>query len=202
MIENLKKALSEFLKDKTLIEPLAKTLVLFLEEDIVLSDRLKSVAGDDYIDIMLLAFEWRFIIPFSPAKTCAWEDRLLAGINADRYEMPKVVYYVLQEAVTKSIWDVERGLIRLFSDTDLPLTPEGMLTLSKEIFKRAKFMCVTGKDIALSCRRFRHPGLADHTIAIFKSLGIISPKLGSAGPLSPKSGPLYEVNPSLLQLFT
>lgn len=201
MIESLKKALSEFIKDKTFIEPLAKTLVLFLEEDIVPLDRFKSAAGDDYVDILLLAFEWRLIIPFSPAKTCAWEDRLLTGINAERYEMPKAVFYVLQEAVTKSIWDVERGLIRLFSDTDLPLTPEDMLTLSKEIFKRARFMCVTGKDILISCRGFRHPGLADHTIAIFKSLGIISPKLGS-GILPLKSGPLYELNPSLSKLFT
>lgn len=197
MIENLQKALSEFISDVLLLEPLAKTLLFFLEDEIVYLDKIKLSAGENYIDLLLLAFEWKLFVPFASTKTCAWEDRLLLGINSDRYEMPKAVLYVLKESTAKALWDVEEGLKKLFRDVEAPISPDGMVILAKEIFSRASHMCITGKDVVIACNRLQHTKLADPTIAIFKSLGIISPKLSSVGAMSSRLGPLYDINPSL-----
>lgn len=200
MIENVAKALSEFIDERPLTEPLARSLILFLDEQIVSADSLKSALGRNYLDVLLLAFEWRMLLPFSATKTCAWEDRLLVSVQATQYEIPKAVLYVVREAASQGKWLVEDGLTKLFHDAETTLFPEKMFSLFLLIIQRSRFKTVSGRDIVSCCRAMDLPNMADQTIAVFKGLGIISPKLSSVGSLSLSSGPLYEVNPSLCVL--
>lgn len=197
MVENILKALSKFMDEQELTGPLSRALSLFLDDRIVSAGNLRSVLGEDYIDTMLLAFEWKMIIPFSPTKTCAWEDRLLVSISSDRYEIPEAVLYVVREAAVQAEWRVEKGLIKLFYDTETVIHPDKMLGIFRKIVDSSKFGTVSGRDIVHCCREQGLPGAADQIIAVFKGLGIISPKLSPVGMISLGSGPLYEVNPSL-----
>jgi len=196
-IVNLIQALSGFIKENEFIEPLARGMLLFLEDETVALERLRVLFGSDYADIFLLAFDWKLIIPLIPSKTCAWEDLAVSGINAPLYTMPKAVFYVLQEAMNKGIWDVDMGLKIMFETLDISVSPNKMVELVEELFNREKFMCVSARDIDIACRTVELPGFADQVIAIFKGVGIISPKLGYLGKLKPGLGPLYDVNPSL-----
>jgi len=196
-ITNLTQALSGFIKENEFTEPLARGMLLFLENETVAFDRLKALFGPDYVDILLLAFDWKLIIPLIPSKTCAWEDLAVSGINAPLYTMPKAVFYVLQEAMNKGIWDVDMGLKIMFETLDISVPPDKMVELVEELFNREKFMCVSARDIDIACRTVGLPGFADQVIAILKGVGIISPKLGYLGKSKPSLGPLYDVNPSL-----
>jgi hypothetical protein len=196
-ITNLTQALSGFIKENEFAEPLARGMLLFLENETVAFDRLKALFGPDYVDILLLAFDWKLIIPLIPSKTCAWEDLAVSGINAPLYTMPKAVFYVLQEAMNKGIWDVDMGLKIMFETLDISVPPDKMVELVEELFNREKFMCVSARDIDIACRTVGLPGFADQVIAILKGVGIISPKLGYLGKSKPSLGPLYDVNPSL-----
>jgi hypothetical protein len=189
--------LSGFIKENEFAEPLARGMLLFLENETVAFDRLKALFGPDYVDILLLAFDWKLIIPLIPSKTCAWEDLAVSGISAPLYTMPKAVFYVLQEAMNKGIWDVDMGLKIMFETLDISVTPDKMVELVEELFNREKFMCVSARDIDIACRTVGLPGFADQVIAILKGVGIISPKLGYLGKSKPSLGPLYDVNPSL-----
>jgi hypothetical protein len=199
VITNLTKALSGFIKENEFAEPLARGMLLFLEDETVALDRLRAIFGSDYEDILLLAFDWKLIIPLIPSKTCAWEDLAVSGINAPLYTMPKAVLYVLKEAMNKGIWDVDMGLKIMFETLDISVTPDKMVELVEELFNREKFMCVSARDIDIACRTVGLPGFADQVIAIFKGVGIISPKLSYLGKLKPALGPLYDVNPSLVK---
>jgi len=196
-ITNLTQALYGFIKENEFAEPLARGMLLFLENETVAFDRLKALFGPDYVDILLLAFDWKLIIPLIPSKTCAWEDLAVSGISAPLYTMPKAVLYVLQEAVNKGIWDVDMGLKIMFETLDISVPPDKMVELVEELFNREKFMCVSARDIDIACRTVGLPGFADQVIAILKGVGIISPKLGYLGKSKPSLGPLYDVNPSL-----
>lgn len=195
--KNMEKALSEFINDIDLIKPLAQTLLLFLKNDVVPCNKIKVAIENDYTETLLLAFEWRLILPFMPTKTCAWEDRLLVGINAKQYEMPKAIFYIVREASIKAVWDVDQGLKKMFERLHIPTHPEIMANLVKEISKYATFKLVTAGDILSACRQLNMYHFVDSTIAIFKSVGILSPRLSHIGESSSRRGPVYELNPSV-----
>jgi len=197
LIRNLTQALSSFIDEGQFLEPLAQGIVLFLQNETVALDALKAVFGCDYKDVLLLAFDWKLILPLLPSKSSAWEELALSGINAPLYTIPKAVFYVVREAMKEGVWDVDKGLKVMFQGLDIPLSPARMLELVLELFHSERFMCVSAWDITLSCRAVGVPWLRDQVIAIFKSLGIISPKLAYLGKLNPILGPLYDVNPSL-----
>ncbi|MEJ5300654.1 MAG: hypothetical protein WHS38_06670 [Thermodesulforhabdaceae bacterium] len=196
-VKNLAKALDSFIREKDFIESLACGMLLFLESETVDLDRLIRAAGPDYLEVLLLAFEWKLILPLLPSKTCAWEDLAIVGISAKLYSMPKAVYYIIRQSAEKGFWDVEGGLKVMFKTLDVPASPDKMTTLVQELFNRERFMSVSARDIDLACRAVGLPGLADPVIAIFKGFGIISPKLSHVGKSVLGLGPLYDLNPSL-----
>jgi len=192
---NLVQALSEFISEEDLVMPLASVLSLFWNTNVVSRDQLITVAENCLMDVLLLACEWKLILPLTPSKTSAWEDRLFSGLNASSYEMPEAVRWSVQLAARNGTWNVEPALILCFRAHHIPEDPNALVKLVVNLATHDSF--VSARDVIHASKMCSIKCSADFIISTFKSLGIISPKLSNFVQASLGKGPLYELNPSL-----
>lgn len=158
---------------------------------------IREIIKDDPEDILLMAQEWRLLLPVRTAKSSSWEDRLLLIKEGEVYEIPNIIRCLVREALQTATWNPENAIIELFKefgDQDWEQIPG----LVRSIAEKATDHKITGNQIKKICLQFGLKNRVDGLIAELKAAGIISPKLCSIPDLLRARSPIYELNPSMI----
>lgn len=193
-LENLTRALEIFPGHEPFSENLAGILLSACEKDTITHDGLNQGKLQDFSDVLLFLWEWKFILPVRSAKCGEWDSRLLTAGPDEIFEMPHISRALVRQAARTGAWESRSAILDLFS---LMGEPEAlkMPDLVLEMRKGCVHYTLTGARIGAACVK---TGLKDKTgamIAVLKGSGIISPKLMAFSGKSRASSPLYEFNP-------
>jgi hypothetical protein len=194
--DKLKKALNSFLKDND-----AKALAIILnkaeESGSISYEDIETLVDGDIEDFLLLAFQWRLLLPVRASKAGDWEDRMMIPQLGERYQMPNVVRWLVKNALASGKWDPEIAIIEVFKNIGEP-DIEKMPILFERMVSGIKGHRINGNRIKSICRDLGLESRVDPLVSELKACGIISHKLSSLTEVSRAGAPLYEVNPSLL----
>jgi hypothetical protein len=194
--EYLERAMSGVFGHGKLTSKLSQVLAYAAVKSTVSYREIKEIIKDDPEDALLLADEWKLLLPVRTAKSSSWEDRLLIIKDGEAYEMPNIVRYVAREALKTGTWNSENAIGELFKefrDPDCKQIPE----LVRSIAGEAGSHKTTGNQIKMICLRLGLSNRVDSLIAELKAAGIISPRLSSLPEVSREGSPIYELNPSV-----
>jgi hypothetical protein len=189
----LAEALSIFLGHGKLTSKLARVLAYGSSKGAVCYDEIKQIIGDDLEEVLLMAEEWRLILPIRTKKSSSWEDRLLIIKDGEAFEMPNIIRYVAREALKTGAWNSENAILELFKllgDPNSKQIPE----LVRSIAEEAGSYKITGNQIKMICLRLGLSNRVDSLIAELKAAGIMSPTLSSLTEVSREGSPIYELN--------
>jgi hypothetical protein len=157
---------------------------------------IRQIIKDDPEEILLMAEQWRLILPVRTGKSSSWEDRLLLIQQGEVYEIPNVVRYLIREAVQTGTWNPEKAIIELFKELEDPgwgRIPGMVMSIVEEAIDHK----ITGNQINKICLQLGLSNRVDGLIAELKAAGIISPKLSSMPEVTRAGSPIYELNPSV-----
>lgn len=192
----LKKALNVFLKDND-----ASSLAIILHKaeknGVILYEDIEKLIQDDVNDLLLLAFQWRLLLPVRAAKAGDWEDRMMVPGVGEQYRMPNVVQCLVKNALASGEWDPEKAIVDVFNNIGEPDIYK-MPVLFERMASEIKGHRISGNRIKSICKELGLEARVDPLVSEFKACGIISHKLSSLTEVSRAGTPLYEVNPALL----
>lgn len=194
--EYLERAMSGVFGHGKLTSKLSQVLAHAAIKGKVSYEEIREIIEDDPEDALLLADEWRLLLPVRTAKSSSWEDRLLIMQDGEAYEIPNIVRYVAREALTTGTWNSENAIGELFKelgDLNCKQIPE----LVRSIAEEAGSHKITGNQIKMICLRLGLSNRVDSLIAELKAAGIISPALSSLPEVSREGSPIYELNPAV-----
>jgi hypothetical protein len=194
--EYLERAMRGTLGHGKLTSQLSQVLAYAAAKDTVSYQELKEIIKDDPEDVLLLADEWRLLLPVRTAKSSSWEDRLLMIKDGEAYEIPNIVRYVAREALEIGTWSCENAIGELFKDLGDPDSKQ-IAELVRSIAGEAGSHKITGNQIKMICLRLGLSNRVDSLIAELKAAGIISPRLSSLAEVAREGSPIYELNPSV-----
>jgi hypothetical protein len=192
----LAEALSVFLGHSKITSKLSQVLAHAAVKGTLSYQEVKEIIQDDPEDVLLLADEWRLLLPVRTAKSSGWEDRLLIIKDGEAYEIPNIVRYVAREALKTGTWNSENAIGELFrelGDPNCKQIPE----LVRSIAGQAGSHKTTGNQIKMICLRLGLSNRVDSLIAELKAAGIISPRLSSLPEVVREGSPIYELNPAV-----
>jgi len=195
-VENLERAMSGVFGPVKITGKLSRVLAYAAVKSTVSYQEIKEIIEDDPEDVLLLADQWRLLLPVSTAKSSSWEDRLLLLKDGQIYEIPNVVRYLVQDGIHSGRWDPEKAIVKLFKelgDQDWKRIP----ALVRGIAGEAVNHTVTGNQIRMICLRLGVGNRVDGLIAELKAAGIISPRLSSIPEVIREGSPIYELNQSV-----
>ncbi len=195
-IDRLKKALSVFLKEND-ASALAIVLHKAEESGAISYDTIEKLVNVDIDDLLLLALQWRLLLPVRAAKAGDWEDRMFIPGKGEQYRMPNVILYLVKNASASGEWDPEKAIIDVFNNIGEP-DVEKMPVLFERIASEIKGHRINGNRIKSICRELGLEARVDPLVSEFKACGILSHKLSSLTEVSRAGTPIYEVNPALL----
>jgi len=61
-------------------------------------------------DILLIACEKRLLLPIKSLPGSAWESRILTFDNQEKYQMPRIVKFLVHNVLINGIWDYDRAI--------------------------------------------------------------------------------------------
>jgi hypothetical protein len=192
----LEKALQSILTADNSVSQLSQVLVYASVHSTVSYRKIEEIIKDDPEDVLLLADQWRLLLPVRTAKSAAWEDRVLLLQDGEIYEIPNVVRYLVKNACNTGKWDPEETIIELFKEFEDP-DWERIAELIRSITQEATDYKITSNQIKKLCLRFGLSNRIDGLIAEMKATGIISPKLSDIADVIGAQSPIYEINPSI-----
>jgi len=195
-VDKLEKALSSFLKADDAAK-LAGLLKEACRTGIVSYEAAQRVMGGDTEDMLLLAYEWRLLLPVRAAKGGDWEDRMLIPRPGETYEMPNVVKHLVENACQTGCWRPEKAIYEAFRDIGEP-DLDKMPTLVERMASGVRGHRINGVQIKKICAGLGVEKRVDPLVSELKACGIISHKLGALTDASREGAPIYEFNPSLL----
>ena len=195
-MNDLENALARLLDSSELTGCLASVLGHASEKGGISYEDVLEKAHGKAEDVLLLADEWRLLLPIRTAKSAAWEDRLLLCEPEEHFEMPHVVTYAVKEAAKTGNWNPEGAIRRLFKEMGDP-DWERVPSLVGRLGEKAENCKISAAQIGKTCAEFGLEQRVDMLIAELKASGVMSPKLGSFSETNREGSPLYELNPSL-----
>ncbi len=172
-------------------EILSDILYIAMKEDEISFEQIKRYAGKDAEDILVEAFEMRLLIPVGERKTFSWEDSFLRMKEDEKYRIPNIVKYILQEAEKSGKMEIRKAVERFFKEMGEKEWKK--IADLVEIISKSKY--ITGADIKMICEKI---GIGERTSSIIlelKGAGIISPCLRNVSRI--EVSPIYEINPFL-----
>lgn len=195
-IDKLIKALSGFLKVND-----AAALAIILdkaeENGSISYEDIETHVKGDIEDLLLLAFQWRLLLPVRAAKAGDWEDRMMIPKQGEQYRMPNVIRWLVKNALVSGEWDPEKAIIEVFKNIGEP-DIEKMPILFERMVSGIKGHRINGNRIKSICKELGLEARVDPLVSELKACGILSHKLSSLTEVSRAGAPLYEVNPALL----
>jgi hypothetical protein len=198
--ENIRRALEPVVgADEPLNSVLAAVLDGCRGQDSIAFEEIAALAPEDAPEIILLAWEWKLLIPRRSRQSAEWDDRIMRLEAGERFEMVNIVKSLLALAAEGGNWNLAAAVRSLYGQMGEPAF-ERMPSLILEMARRAKYQSISGAAIHGACAR---TGFQDRTgamIAILKGGGVISPRLMSSRPSERIGSPLYEMHPLVLKL--
>jgi len=194
--EDLEMAMSGIVGRGPITGKLSQVLAFAAVRGTVSYQEIKEIIKDDPEDVLLLADQWRFLLPTSTAKSASWEDRLLLLKDGEVYEIPHIVRYFVQDGLHEGRWDLEKAVGKLFNELGDP-DWEKIPALVRGIAGEAVNHTITGNQIRMICLQLGLGNRVDGLIAELKGAGIISPRLSSIPEVIREGSPIYELNPSV-----
>jgi hypothetical protein len=194
--EYLERAMSGVFGHGKLTSKLSQVLAYAAVKGTVSYQEIKEIIKDDPEDALLLADEWRLLLPVRTAKSSSWEDRLLIIKDGEAYEMPNIVRYVTREALRTGTWNSENAIGELFKELGDPNCKQ-IPELVRSIAGEAGSHKTTGNQIKMICLRLGLSNRVDSLIAELKAAGIMSPRLSSLPEVTREGSPIYELNPAV-----
>lgn len=157
---------------------------------------IQRLARDSTQELLLFAWEWKLLIPRKSLRCAEWDDRMMVMTPGEAYEMPNISKCLVETALKTGKWDAPRAISSLYQDMGAP-DWEKMPALVLELTRRATNRTIRGSDIGAACTQAGTKYNTGAIIALLKSGGIISPKLGPIGPMGKPGSPIYEINPAI-----
>lgn len=197
VIDNLKKALNSLDIREGELDKWAEVLAFAQDKEVITYDEIKQKVKEDQEDLLLLAYQYRLLIPLKTDQSLAWEYRDLQAIAGEKYKMPRIVKYLVENGKRAGKWNPELAIVKVFKDMEEPLWDK-MPKLVQILGQEAVNYKINGYQIKDICINL---GLKDQTgrlIAELKGSGIMSPKLSSFAAVSKAGSPIYELNPSIV----
>jgi hypothetical protein len=105
--DRLAKALSAILGHGKTISKLSRRLAYGSSKGAVSYHEIKQIIRDDLEEILLMAEEWRLVLPVRTTKSSSWEDRLLLIKDGEVYEVPNVIRYLAKVTRCSSYGNME-----------------------------------------------------------------------------------------------
>ena len=192
----MRNALLRLLGTEPLLNDLAAVLSVCRQQQDVTFDQVTAITGDEAAEVLLLAWDWKLLLPRRCRQCGEWNDRVMRFEADERYETPNIVRFLLDIAVQTGSWEPDMAVDALYAHMGEPAY-EKMPALVREIVKSAVHFQIDGAAIGAACAR---TGLGDRTgamIAILKSGGLISPNLRNSGPGEKRRTPVYQVHPAV-----
>jgi hypothetical protein len=195
----LGRALSNFSNYPELDTPLAQILINTCRTGNISYREVEQIAKDRCEDILLLAFEWRLLLPIQSARgTLEWGDAVLLLKSEEMYKMPNVIKCLVEEATQTGRWNPESAIAEIFKvmgESEWEKMPR-LVQKFEEGSKDYKINAIQIKEI---CGELDLEHKIDPLIAELKGSGVMSPNLGSLTRVIRQGSPIYELNPSLLR---
>ena len=113
-MNKLERALSSFLSPGQIAGQLAQVLAHASKRGRVSYSEVERIAKGSTEDVLLLASEWRLLLPVRTSKSAAWEDRVLLLEPGEVYEMPNIVRHLVGNARYTGRWDAAYATAGLF----------------------------------------------------------------------------------------
>ena len=195
-MDNLQQALGTFISPAKLADKLAQVLMHTIESGTIFYEKAEEIAGADTDDILLIAWQWKLLIPVRTSRCGEWDDRMLMATLGEVYEMPNVSRILVKNASTTGCWDSSHAIAKFFEPAGEPqwrLIP----VLVRRMIEGCPTAGINANQIKVACQEMGFGERTDTLIAILKGAGVISPKLGSLAKISRTQTPLYEINPCL-----
>ncbi len=168
------------------------------QENITFED-IAALSPDDGREVILLAWDWKLLIPRRSRQSAEWDDRILRLEAGEHFEMVNIVKFLLTSAAESGTWDLAAAVRSLYGQMGEPAF-ENMPSLINEIAKQVKYSSIFGTAIHAACVRTGFQDRTGSMIAILKGGGVISPRLMSSNPSEKIVSPLYEMHPLVLKL--
>ena len=193
----LEEALNGIIRAGKTTRKLSQTLAYASVNTTVSYQEIKKIIKDDPEDVLLLADQWRLLLPVRTTKSAGWEDRMVVLRDGERYEMPNLIRYLVKNALDTGNWDPEKSIIDIFKKFGEKEWRK-IARLVMTMVETAVDYRITGNQINEICLQFGLNNRADSLIAELKAAGIISPKLRSISDVLGARSPIYELNPSII----
>ncbi len=159
-------------------------------------EEVEEISGENAEEVLLLACEWRLLLPVRTSKCGEWDDRVLMAKPGEVFEMPNVSRLLVKNACCTGEWDAAQSIADYFQDAGEPQWRQ-IPALVRRINEGCPSVGIDARQIKVACREMGFGERIDTMIAILKGAGVISPKLGSLSRVTRTQTPLYELNPSL-----
>ncbi|MBT4511930.1 MAG: hypothetical protein HOC20_06960 [Chloroflexi bacterium] len=144
-------------------------------------------------DMILLAYEKRILLPMKSRRGSAWEDRILTFEETERYHLPRVVRFLIENAKDTGEWNTEPALIKALEEAGEDQI-EAIISYLNKLMKRApKFELEVGVMQAIAAELGLEIDMHD-TLDRFVRCGILSPRTQRSLHTGFSK---YEMNPSL-----
>lgn len=194
--ENIEKALKALFGDEP-TQQLARILLHLSRTGVVSYDEARRTANGDPDDALISAFALRLLVPLRSVKgTLAWDDGVFLLRPGERYKMPNVVRYLVDEAVTTGDWNPPKAIGQVLGDMGEPQWRR-MPDIVNRLGEEASANIIDADTVRRVCRESGLGKQVDSLIAALKGAGVMSPRLGAMGEVHRAGSPLYELNPSL-----
>ena len=199
-LKNLAFVLEKLYGEEPLTPLLAQVLNKCLKQPGLVFQEIRALTGNDTGELLLLAWDWKLLLPRRSGQCAEWDDRLMRFEPDEYYEMPNIVRWLLEIAVKTGALDVDGAIAELYDQMGEPAY-EQMPKLVKEMAHRTKNLCITAAGIHAACRQAGFENRTGAMIAVLKGGGVISPRLKSVSPSENKGAPVYDVHPTVANLF-
>ncbi|MFP3975627.1 MAG: hypothetical protein ACLFVK_05330 [Dehalococcoidia bacterium] len=144
-------------------------------------------------DILLLANQWRLLVPWRTWRSGEWDDSVLMPAPGEMYAMPNIVRELVENAEQTGNCDLDSALERLFQRAKEPgweRIPELVHRLTQE----SRDFTVSVAQIKRICSELGLGDRVDSLISELKGSGVMSPKLGALAKVAEAGSPVYELN--------
>ena len=175
---------------------ISDVLAVAYRQTTITYDEIKKIQPDGTEEILLFAWNRKFLIPRAFSRCSEWDDRILTMRVGEVYEMPNISRYLLKTATETGKWNISAAVANLFRDMGAAEW-QRMPDLVDGITRNAVNYTISATTINAVCVKNGIKNKTGVMIAILKGGGIISPKLGAFGPVGKAGTPLYEVNPGI-----
>jgi hypothetical protein len=179
---------------------LSRLLLYAVDRTAVSYQEVKTVIQDEPEEVLLLAFDWKLLLPLTTAKSSSWEDRVLSLQDKELYEIPNIIKFLLMAASKTADWQAESAMYDFFKESGHPHY-QRMPGVVMALFEEGNNNRITADRIKFICSRLALSYSVDSLIADLKAAGIMSPRLGSAPEVNREGSPIYDLNPAVKMGF-